>query len=348
MGSARIKSHDSKEFDARGRVTAAAQGYSGDEMRVIMIGTGGFALPSFRLLLNSRQEVEALVTKPPRPVHGRQKPPVNPMLDVARANGITVVTPDSINSDEAASVLRQLSPDLLVVCDYGQILADRILDIARLGGINLHGSLLPKYRGAAPINWALYHGEEETGITVIHMTRRLDSGPCLVRRSTPIGANETAPELELRLAELGAAAVLDAILMLESWDGTSPIGDPQDPKCATTARRLTKADGRIDWKRSAQQICNQVRAMKPWPGTYTNWHRSTGDEHRLIVERVEVDTDHEAAPGRVIAADRNGILVGTGQHAIRILAIKPEGRRTMTADEFLRGHAMAPGDRLGE
>ena len=175
----------------------------GDPVRIVMMGTGPFAVPMFEAILKSPHRVLALVTRPDRPSHRRDKSPVNPMRETARGHGLEVFEPESINSAEAQKWLREQQADLFVVCDYGQILSRETLSLARLGGINLHASLLPKYRGAAPINWAIYHGEQESGVTVIHMTPKLDAGPALVQQSTPIGANETAPELELRLGGAG-------------------------------------------------------------------------------------------------------------------------------------------------
>ncbi len=202
-------------------------------MRVVMMGTGPFAAPTLRALYDSPHEVLALFTRPDRPQQGRTKTPANPMRALATERGTPVHDPESANSVTARMVLAAYQPDLLVVCDYGQILKPAVLEIARLGGINLHASLLPKYRGAAPINWALYHGETETGVTVIHMTPQLDAGPAIAQAKTPIGRDESAEELEPRLAELGAPLVIRSIEALES--GTAqPIA--QDPAQATRAR----------------------------------------------------------------------------------------------------------------
>jgi methionyl-tRNA formyltransferase len=209
-------------------------------MRIVVLGTGGFAVPMFQSLLESPHEVRALITRPTPPAKGREKGPVNPMRDVAERHGLAVHAPQSINSEEGRRLIERLEPELLVVCDYGQILAADILDLTPLGGINLHASLLPKYRGAAPVQWALFHGDSETGVTVIHMTPRMDSGPILAVRSTRIGSTETHPELEQRLASLGIEPVHEALQRLETWDRTSPIGTPQDPAQASKAPRLKK------------------------------------------------------------------------------------------------------------
>ena len=313
-------------------------------MRIVFMGTGGFAVPTFRRLIESEHEVTRLFTRPPKPVHRRKKENVldNPMRAAAEEYSIDISMPNSINDVSAVDELRQIEPDLLVVCDYGQILSKEALSVSRLGGINLHGSLLPKYRGAAPINWAIYNGEAESGICVIHMTPKLDAGPCLVIRSTPIGPNENAIDLESRLSELGVDAVVDAIDELSRWDGSSPIGEIQDKALATKAPRLKKSDGAIDWNRSSQQIFDQIRAFKPWPGTFTELSHG-GKSIRLIVETASI-CDESGEPGSVMRADSKGICVACGQGAMVIETLKPAGKRLMTAEEFMRGHPVEPGD----
>ncbi len=216
------------------------------------------------------------------------------------------------------------------------------LALARHGGINLHASLLPKYRGAAPINWAIYHGETETGVTVIHMTPQLDAGPLLVQHRTPIGATETALELEARLAEGGSKAVLEAIDKLVR--GTSG-GIEQDPALATKAPRLKKEDGLVDWSRSAADIVNQVRALQPWPKTYTFWQPHGHESVRLILEKVRATDAADAegrAPGTIFQAHDDILIVACGAGLLQIDAIQPAGKRVMTAGEFLRGHHLHP------
>ncbi len=313
-------------------------------MRVIMMGTGPFAVPTLRALYASRHEVLALVTRPPRPVHGKSAAEVNPMRQLAEERGSRVHLPESINTTEARMVLASYRPDLFVVCDYGQILKPETLEVARLGGINLHASLLPKYRGAAPINWAIYHGETETGVTIIHMTPRVDAGPAILQASTPIGPEETAVELEPRLADLGAPLVLEAIEQLEA--GTAQA-IPQDPAQATRAPRLKKELGQVDWSRSAQAIQNQVRALQPWPKTYTLWQRASGDPLRLILEKVHVETAPTAEPGTVLEAKGDRLAIATGEGALAIDAIQPAGKRVLLTGEFLRGYAVRAGEKFG-
>lgn len=257
-------------------------------MRIVVLGTGPFGVPMLAWLLASPHPVRALVTRPTPLPTGREKGPVNPMRQLAESRNLPVFAPHSVNLPEGQALLADLAPDLLVVCDYGEILSAATLALAPLGGINLHASLLPKYRGAAPIQWALYHGEPETGVTVIHMTPRLDAGPILAVRRTPIGDEETHPELEARLAELGVEAVDEALRKLAAWDRVSPLGEPQDARLASRAPRLRKVHGEVDWSRTAEQIRNQVRAFKPWPGTYTFWHRTGHQPLRIVLDRVSV------------------------------------------------------------
>jgi methionyl-tRNA formyltransferase len=311
-------------------------------LRVIMMGTGPFAVPTFRALLASPHETGALITRPPKTLHGKTQAEVNPMRLVAQERGLEIHEPESINVPYARAVLASYRPDVYVVCDYGQILAPETLEIARLGGINLHASLLPKYRGAAPINWALYYGESETGVTVIHMTPRVDAGPAIAQAATPIGAEENAIELEGRLAELGAPLVLRALDELERG-AAKPI--EQDAGQASRAPRLKKELGLVDWRRSAAEIANQVRALVPWPKTYTFWQRPGGPALRVILERVRVE-DGEGEPGTVIEASGERLVIAAGQGAIAVEAIQPSGKRIMSAGEFLRGYPVRAGQRF--
>ncbi len=314
-------------------------------MRVIVMGTGPFAVPTLRQLYLSRHPVLALVTRPPRPMHGKSPSEANPMRELAVAHGTPVHQPESINAPPARCMLASYRPDLFVVCDYGQILSSETLEIARLGGINLHASLLPKYRGAAPINWAIYHGETETGVTIIHMTPRIDAGPAIAQVRTPIGRDETAAELEPRLAELGAPEVVSGIDALES--GTARAIE-QNPDEATRAPRLKKELGLVDWGQSAEAIRNQIRALQPWPKTYTFWRRSGGEPLRLILERVHVVPALPAEPGTVLEAQNEKLIIATGEKALAVDAIQPAGKRMLSAAEFLRGYGVRTGERFSD
>jgi methionyl-tRNA formyltransferase len=319
-------------------------------MRLLMMGTGPFAVPTFEYLLDSRHEVQALVTRPVPPARGRRKTPANPMRDVAAARGVAILAPDSVNTEAARRELAARGADVFVVCDFGQILASSTLGVTPLGGVNLHGSLLPKYRGAAPINWALYHGESETGVTVIHMTPALDSGPCLARDAVSIEPHEDAIQLERRLALLGVQTVERALSLLEAWDRQTPIGVSQDPAHATRAPRLKKSDGLVDWTRSAEDIANQVRAFKPWPGTYTTYRHGGGEPLRLILDQVSPaeSSASPGCPGEVVRVGKRELVLATGAGWLSIDRLQPAGKRPMDAAEFLRGHAVTAGDRFGK
>jgi methionyl-tRNA formyltransferase len=320
-------------------------------MRIVVMGTGGFAVPMFAALLEAGHQVPALVTRPVPPPTGRKREALhpNPMREFAESRGLPVHAPVTANSQEGRELLASLAPELLAVCDYGEILSPETLAAAPLGGINLHASLLPKYRGAAPINWAILKGEKETGVTVIHMTPKLDAGPILAVARTPIGADETSAELEPRLAKLGIEPVLAAIEQLAAWDRLSPIGTPQDPAQATHARRLRKSDGEVVWTRPAERIRNSVRGLQPWPGVFTHWLRSDGPAVRLILERVAISdvSSRGLSPGQAVLVDSERLIVETGEGCLSLERLQPAGKRPMNAAEFLRGHRVAVGDFFG-
>jgi methionyl-tRNA formyltransferase len=319
-------------------------------MKLAIMGTGPFAVPMFESLATGPDEICGLITRPVIQGRGRTAV-VNPMADAAKRLGVEVHSPQSANSSQTLDLLSGWVPDVLVVCDYGQILSAETLAAARLGCINLHGSLLPKYRGAAPVQWAILQGDEETGVTVIHMNPRLDAGPILSSRQLAIGPAETHEELEPRLAALGVEPVIESLEMLRNWDGQSPIGTPQDASHASKAPRLSKSQGRIDWCKTTQQIMNQVRAFKPWPGSYTFAPRSKGDPQRLLIDLAEAielsEADQAREPGEVIRSDAEQLAVRTGDGAVSILRLQPAGKRLMNIDEFLRGRPPKQGAKLG-
>lgn len=308
------------------------------------MGTGPFAVPTFRGLFQTHHTVVALVTGPIKR-RGKRPIAVSPMRDVAHEHGVAIFDPLSVNTAEAMAALCQYEADLHIVCDYGQILSADCLATARLGGINLHASLLPKYRGAAPINWAIYDGEEETGVSVIHMTPKIDAGPVIAQGRTPIDSMENAEALEARLAEIGSWLIRRAIDSLESGNLEAL---PQDPALASKAPRLKKSDGEIDWKRPAEAIRNQVRAFEPWPKTYTFWLRPQGEPLRMIVGPIEVLADScPEAPGTVLEAAEDRLVVATGSGRAALTSLQPAGKRAMAIREFLLGYRVAPGDRFG-
>jgi methionyl-tRNA formyltransferase len=315
-------------------------------MRLLMLATGPFAVPTFRALYDTRHSVAALVTAPLRTHRGQPVSPISSLRAIAQQQGTPIFDPEDVNSPQAQAELASYKADLLVTCDYGQILAPATLATAGRGGVNLHAALLPKYRGAAPINWAIYHGETETGVTVIHMTPQIDAGPSIAQARVAIGPDETAAELEVRLAELGAPLMCEAIDLLEAGRAR-PL--PQDASLASKAPRLKKTDGLIDWARSAAAIKNHVRAMEPWPKTYTFWRRPDGPPVRLILGPLTVVAAEktDAAPGSVIEAGNGRLVIAARQGAVAPKNVQPSGKRLLPVDEFLRGYRLRPGDRLG-
>jgi len=321
-------------------------------MRVVMMGTGLFAEPTFEALLASPHEVAGLVTQPDRAAgqeRGSTRQTGKGMKNIALAHSVPVAQPESVNTPEGVAALREMRPDLLVVAAYGQILSKDVLGVPPLGGINVHASLLPKYRGAAPIAWAIYHGETRTGVTIIRMTTGLDAGDMLAQEAVEIGPEETAGEVEARLAPLGARLALEVVGRLQA----GPVeGRKQDLSQVTKAPKLKKEDGAIDWTRAAAQVCNQVRAMQPWPTAYTFWHRAGQPPLRLIVHRAAArprrPEEAGLAPGQVLVpgeAARLGVAAGDG--VVEVLDLQPAGKRRMTAEEYLRGRRPQSGDRLG-
>jgi methionyl-tRNA formyltransferase len=318
-------------------------------LKLILMGTGPFAAPTFEwILTQSPHQVLSVATRPVPPPTGRVKAPVNPIRDLAERLAVPVFAPDSINEPAAIEFLRSQEADLYVVCDYGQILSREALSIPRMGGINLHGSLLPRHRGAAPIVWAILSGDTETGVTVIYMTPGLDAGPMLVKSAIAIGEHETCGELEPRLAALGPEAVGKALEMLESWDGDSTIGQKQDPDQVTKAPRISKAMGAIDWSKLATQLALEVRAFQPWPGSYSFLVRPDKEPLRvsLLAAVAEPSVISQTPPGRVSELTKETFAISTGEGQLRVHTIQPAGKKPMQAAEFLRGHALEVGSRF--
>lgn len=311
-------------------------------MRIVFLGSGAFAIPSLRALVAAGHDVAAVVTQPDREKgRGRalQPPPVKP---VAEGLGVRVLQPPRVRSPEAIGSLRELAPELQVVVAYGQILPRAVIDIPPRGTINVHSSLLPRYRGAAPIHWAIVNGERETGVTTMMIDEGLDTGPVLLSRATPIGAEETTPELEARLAEMGGALLIETIDGLAAGTVTPTS---QDHRAATVAPILRKEDGRIDWTLPAEVIARRVRGLTPWPGTVTACAGS--DLKVLRVAEAAPSSAASAAPGTILAVD-DGLVVACGEGtALRVLEVQPASRKAMPATAFAAGARLQPGTRLG-
>lgn len=315
-------------------------------MRIVVCGTGPFAVPTFQWLLRSEHQVVALVTRPIVDAGQRRKSAANPMREVGQAVGLPIYEFPDINAPDARDVLASYDADLLVVCDYGQILSDESLQTARRGGINLHASLLPRYRGSAPIHWAIYRGEKTTGVSVIHMSSRLDGGPILTQRAVVIEPNATTATLEPALAELGVEAVQNAIELLETWDGTTLLGTVQNPNLVTRARRLQKSDGAMRWSRTAQQLHNQVRAFDPWPGTWGELLRGDDTQLRILIRKTEVVPLAAAsvAIGQIAELAKDRLVIQTGAGGLQLLEVQPVGKKSLPIADFLRGYRLTQND----
>ncbi len=313
-------------------------------MRIVFLGSGAFAIPCFEELLDSGHDVAALVTQPDRG-KGRGKalaPP--PLKPVAQARGVPVLQPRRVRDEEAQDALRRLGPELQVVVAFGQILPRSVIDIAPRGTVNVHASLLPRLRGAAPIQWAIAGGETTTGVSTMLIDEGLDTGPVLLRRPIAIRAEETAADLEPRLARLGADVLAETVRGLA--DGLlEPT--PQDPAQATLAPLLRKEDGRLDWERTAHDLDCRIRGFHPWPGSFTSLGGRTLKVRRARpVDRAPAEP--EGAPGTIVALGSEGLVVACGQGSrLLVVEVQPESRRAMDAAAFAAGSRIRPGDRLG-
>jgi len=319
-------------------------------LRLVMMGTGSFALPVFLRLCHSPHNVVGLFTKPDRRGRGHHRHR-NPLKEAARERNVSVFQPESINSPEGLTDLQELQPDLAVVAAYGQILSPDVIETPKYGCINVHASLLPKYRGAAPVHHAILNGETATGVTIFQIVPKLDAGPILGTVETTIGPKETTGQLEQRLAVLAVPLTLQVVDQIEQ--GTVEHR-PQNPEAATRAPSLNKASGRIDWAQSAQRIANHIRAMQPWPTAFTFLHRAEDGPLRIILSEAEARDElpdgaaglPDAPPGTVASADKHSVIVHTGSGYLDILRLRPEGKRDMTIIEFQQGHALQQGDRF--
>lgn len=310
-------------------------------LRIVFCGTPAFALPSLRhLVAQPDLRVETVITQPDRPSGRGGEISVPPVKNFAKESGIPVFQPEKIKSDAAYEFVRQLAPDVVVIIAYGQIISRRLLDIPRLGWVNVHASLLPKYRGAAPINWAIVNGEARTGVTTMQVTAGLDAGPVLLTSETAIAPDETAPELTARLSEMGAPLIVETLRSLASGTITA---QPQDDSQATLAPLLKKEDGRIDWSQPAQVIYNRIRGLQPWPGAFTTFRGKTCHIWGRPASRTKT-----SAPAGEIAATREGLAVTCGGGTVLgVEFVQLEGRKRVSAREFVSGARLSEGERFG-
>jgi methionyl-tRNA formyltransferase len=311
---------------------------AGGNLRIVFFGTPEFAVPTLDALLASRHQVVGVVTQPDRPRGRGQKTSDAPVKTRALAAGIPILQPERMKDAAFMEALAAFEADLGVVAAYGKILTDAVLATPRLGVINVHASILPKYRGAAPVHRAIIAGEVETGVTIMRVVKALDAGPMLATVRRSIGPDETSDVVERDLACMGAPLLVASADRLAAGAVTET---PQDDAAATYAHRLKKEDGTIDWSWPATRVHNLVRGLHPWPHAFTFFRGS-----RLIVRRTEVSYTSDIEPGTILAAGGDDLIVATGDGGLRIREIQAEGKRPMTAREFLAGHRFVAGDRF--
>ncbi|HEU0369094.1 MAG TPA: methionyl-tRNA formyltransferase [Candidatus Acidoferrum sp.] len=311
-------------------------------MRLLFCGTPSFAVPTLKhLLAQSDFQIAAVITQPDRPRGRGHDLSFSPVKEVALAANIPVFQPEKIRTLESEHFLREADPDAIVIIAYGQIIPERLLNIPRLGWINLHASLLPKYRGAAPIQWAIANGESATGITTMRIDAGMDTGDILLQRETPIGPTETTPQLAERLSELGAPLMAETLRGLR--DNTLKL-EPQDHSAATVAPLLKKESGQINWQQPAQVIYNRMRGFTAWPGAYTHFRATTCH----LLGQPASDSFSAGAPGQILY-DGKELLVACGQQSFLYVShVKPEGRKQVSAVDFANGVHLRSGEYFGD
>ncbi|MDX5150971.1 MAG: methionyl-tRNA formyltransferase [Acidiferrobacterales bacterium] len=311
-------------------------------MNIVFAGTPEFAVSSLKAVHESRHPVIAVFTQPDRPAGRGRKLQPSPVKEYALAHGLTVYQPDNFKNSDDVKQLATLQPDVMVVVAYGLILPQKVLEIPRLGCLNVHASLLPRWRGAAPIQRAIEAGDQTTGVTIMQMDAGLDTGAMLIKKETPIGEDDTAATLHDRLASMGASALLETLDELEQGTLT---GEPQNSDHATYAKKLDKAEAEIDWNLPAEVLARKVRAFNPWPVANC---RFNGKRLRILQAKAEATTNGETAVATICKVDDESIAVKTGEGCLHISRLQLEGGRPQTAREFLNGHQLKVGDRLDQ
>jgi methionyl-tRNA formyltransferase len=309
-------------------------------LRIVFCGTPEFAVPSLRRLAERPEfSIEAVITQPDRPRGRGQHVSSSPVKEAALELGLHVYQPETIKSESSQDFLKRVAPDAVVIIAYGQIIPARLLTIPRLGWINVHGSLLPRYRGAAPIHWAIANGETVTGLTTMQIDAGMDTGPTLLRREVAIGPDETAPELAARMSDVGADLIVESLLQFDR--GELALA-PQDEKNATYAQILKKEDGRIDWTKTAPQIYNRMRGFTPWPGSYSTFRGKTC--HLGGHPETSGAAEAPRAPGELVDTAKNIYVVCGKGTRLRLESVQIEGRKKITAREFANGARILPLD----
>jgi methionyl-tRNA formyltransferase len=307
-------------------------------LRIVFFGTAELACASLEALAAAPEfQVVAVVTQPDKPRGRDMRLQPSAVKATAVRIGLPVLQPKRAREESFIAQVRELAPDLSVVVAYGQILPQSLLDVPKHGSLNVHTSLLPKHRGAAPIQWAILEGDSETGVTIMKMDAGLDTGPILAERKTVIASDETSQTLHDRLARIGAELLVETI---PRWARGEIVPRPQ-PEGATYARKIEKADGLINWEEPSEIILRKFRAFTPWPGAYTFLEVNGA---RRMIKILEAAADSlSGAAGAVLAASREGIVVGAGADSVRITALQPEGKKRMTTQEYLAGHPLSAG-----
>jgi methionyl-tRNA formyltransferase len=309
-------------------------------MRIVFCGTPEFAVPSLqRLAAEPGISVEGVITQPDRPRGRGQHISGSPVKEAALAANLHVFQPETIKSDSAQEFLKRIAPDAVVIIAYGQIIPARLLTLPRIGWINLHASLLPRYRGAAPIHWAIANGETTTGLTTMQIDAGMDTGPTLLQHELEIGPDETSPELAARMSEIGAGLIVDSLLRLDRGE-ISP--QPQDNGKASYAPILKKEDGRIDWTRTAPQIYNRMRGFAPWPGAYTTFRGQTC--HVWGRPESSAAAEGHIAPGEIVSSMKDVYVVCGEKTCLRLESVQLEGRKRISAREFANGARITHGE----
>lgn len=309
-------------------------------VRILFMGTPDFAVASLAALLEAGHEVCGVFTQPDKPKNRGMKLQSSPVKEYAIPHDIPVFQPLKMKDGEAMGYIRDLAPELIVVAAYGRILPTDILDYPAYGCINVHSSLLPKYRGAAPINWAILNGDKTTGVTIMHMAPELDAGDMILQGETAIGPDETAPELFARLAELGGKLLVEAVDLLAR--GKAPR-TPQNAESSTYAPMLSRELSPMDWSKRAQALHNQVRGLLPWPCATAEFG---GIRCKVFLTDI-IDGTRDLAPGTVAEAGKTGIVMACGGGTLlRIKELQPDGKKRMAAADFLRGHPLTAGEKL--
>ena len=309
-------------------------------MKIIYMGTPDFAVEALEALASSRHEVTAVFTQPDKPKGRGKAMQFTPVKEVALRENIPVYQPKKVRDPEVIQKIRELAPDVLVVVAFGQIIPQEILDIAPYGCINVHGSLLPKYRGAAPIQWAVIDGEKESGVTTMQMDAGLDTGDMLLKTVVPLDEKETGGSLFDKLSKAGADLLLETLDALENGTVT-PQKQGESP--TAYAKMLTKDMGAIDWNRPAKELERLIRGLNPWPSAYTFLNGKTLKVWKCAVERAECGKE---APGTIIGVDKSGIHVACGSDALILKEVQLEGKKRMETDAFLRGYQVTAGTML--